>query len=160
MNQKLRFNAILLKHPKLDASYIEFPFDTMERYGKKGQVKVKALIDGKVEYRGSLANMGLGCHVLGITKEIRKQINKTYGDTLEIELEQDLEARIVSIPAIVGKAFAENIEAKTFFATLSYTNQKESMNWIDSAKKPETRDKRLGEMIILLRNRKRLNEQK
>jgi hypothetical protein len=32
----------------------DFPFSTEELFGKKGQVKIKALLDEKVEYRGSL----------------------------------------------------------------------------------------------------------
>jgi hypothetical protein len=38
---------------------------------QKGQVKIKAVFDDKVEYRGSLAKMKSECHILGLTQEIR-----------------------------------------------------------------------------------------
>ena len=33
------FSAIILKHPEMDASFVEFPFDVQKLFGKKGQVK-------------------------------------------------------------------------------------------------------------------------
>jgi hypothetical protein len=158
MNQVISFTAILIKHPDLDAGYIEFPYDVFELFGKKGQVKVKVLIDKTVTYRGSLANMGLGCHVLGITREIRNKLNKSYGDTLEIELQQDFEPREVIIPKDAGDLFINNPIAKAFFDTLSYTNRKEYISWIESAKKEETRKKRLSELILLLNQNKKLSD--
>ncbi|MCB1582734.1 MAG: DUF1905 domain-containing protein, partial [Xanthomonadales bacterium] len=74
-----RFMGKLHKHPKLNAAFIEFPYDVEKEFGTKGQVKVVADIDG-VSYRGSLAKMGHHCHKLGINQSIRQQINKNFGD--------------------------------------------------------------------------------
>jgi uncharacterized protein YdeI (YjbR/CyaY-like superfamily) len=47
----------------------------------------------------------------------------------------------------LNKAFSKNQKAKTFFDTLSFTNRKEYAVWITSARKEETREKRLQETI-------------
>ncbi|MFA5816744.1 MAG: DUF1905 domain-containing protein [Bacteroidales bacterium] len=64
-NRKIMFEAIIEQNKGMDAAYISFPYSVEELFGVKGQVKVKAMIDGKVLYRGSLANMGFECHILG-----------------------------------------------------------------------------------------------
>jgi len=68
------FEATIQKVPDRDGTYIEIPFDVEKEFGAK-RVKVKAKFDG-VEYRGSIVNMGQGCHIIGMTKDIRKEIGK------------------------------------------------------------------------------------
>jgi hypothetical protein len=63
----------------MDTAFITIPFDVEKAYGTKGQVKVKATFDG-YPYRGVIANMGIGCHILGLRKDIRAAIGKTVGD--------------------------------------------------------------------------------
>lgn len=136
------FNAKLLTHGDMDATYVEFPYSVEKLFNTKGQVRVKATIDG-VDYRGSLANMGTGCHILVVTKAIRQQIGKTHGDVVSISLEKDDKIREVTIPSDLAALFEKNKAAADFFASLSYTRQKEYVVWITSAKKVETREKRL-----------------
>jgi len=138
----------------IDGAYVTIPFDVMEVYGTKGQVKVKALFDGH-PYRGVLANMGLGCHVIIVRKDIRTAIGKQVGDIIKVEIEPDTEERIVEIPDDLAKVLAKNKKVKEFFDTLSFTNRKEYAIWIASAKKEETREKRLKLVIEKLRDRKK-----
>ncbi|WP_258561819.1 DUF1905 domain-containing protein [Chryseobacterium chendengshani] len=57
--QKINFKAIIQQNGTMNAAFVEFPFSVEELFGKKGQVKIKALFDETVEYRGSLAKMNL-----------------------------------------------------------------------------------------------------
>jgi len=139
----IKFSATIRRLEWMDAAFIEFPYNVEELFNKKGQVKVKALFDGKVEYRGSLAKMGLPCHFLGITKEIRKKLGKSFGDVIDVELEEDFEVREVIIPEDVALVLSQNPDAAEFFNSLSYTFRKEYIRWIETAKKEETRKKRL-----------------
>jgi uncharacterized protein YdeI (YjbR/CyaY-like superfamily) len=43
----------------------------------------------------------------------------------------------------LGKLFTKHKEAQEFFSSLSFTNQKEYVTWIEGAKKEETRQRRL-----------------
>lgn len=145
------FEGKILKQPELDGAYIEFPYDVEKEFGVKGQVKVHATFDG-YEYRGSLAKMGYTCHCLGITQKIRNEIGKQPGDLVHVILKQDSEPRIVELPEDFLQQLNDHPRAKDFFETLSYTNKKAFAVWIASAKKIETRSKRLAEAIYMLSN--------
>lgn len=153
--EPITFEAPIIQVEGMNASYVEFPFSTLELFGIRGQVKVKVVFDGKVEYRGSLANMGRNCHTLGITKAIRDELCKTFGDIVLVELEQDTEAREVVVPDDVQSLLSANTEEKAYFEKLSYTHRKEYINWITSAKKEETRAKRLIQFIEKLQQKKK-----
>lgn len=55
----------------------------------------------------------------------------------------DFEKRLVVPPVDLNKLFAKHKDAKEFFSSLSFTNQKEYVTWIEGAKKEETRQRRL-----------------
>jgi len=156
--KKVSFTAKIEKHPDMDAGYISFPYNVEKLYGVKGQVKVKVLFDKAVEYRGSLAKMGMPCHVLGVTKEIRYLTGKSFGDEIQVDLEKDTEERIVTVPEDAAIALGKNKIAKKFFNSLSFTDQKEYMHWIEMTKNPETRARRIGIFIEKLKEGKKFME--
>ena len=149
-NNPITFSAEIQQHQDINAAFVNFPFDTVELFGKKGQVKVKILLDDKVVYRSSLANMGGGCHRLGLTQAIRKELGKTFGDIVEVKLWEDKEERIVIVPNDVQELLNQNEKAKEFYDKMSYTYKKEYIHWIDDAKKEETRERRKVKMIEML----------
>jgi hypothetical protein len=55
----------------------------------------------------------------------------------------DFEKRLVVPPAELGSMFLKHKEAQQFFTSLSFTNQKEYVSWIEAAKKEDTRQRRL-----------------
>ena len=55
----------------------------------------------------------------------------------------DFEKRLVKAPVELDRLFTTHSEAKEFFSSLSFTNQKEYVTWIEGAKKVETRQRRL-----------------
>lgn len=146
----VQFKAVIKQNGEMNAAFVEFPFSTEEVFGKKGQVKIKAVFDDKVEYRGSLAKMKSECHILGLTQEIRKQIGKSFGYEVFVSLTEDKEERIVEIAEDIVLLFNENPDAKVLFDKMSYTHRKENIRWIEEAKKPETRENRKVKMIRMI----------
>ncbi len=151
----VQFKAVIKQNGEMNAAFVEFPFSTEEIFGKKGQVKIKAVFDDKVEYRGSLAKMKSECHILGLTQEIRKQLGKTFGDEVSVSLTEDKEERVVEIVEDIVLLFNENPDAKELFDKMSYTHRKEYIRWIEEAKKPETRENRKVKMIRMIMDRKK-----
>ncbi|WP_294300351.1 YdeI/OmpD-associated family protein [uncultured Chryseobacterium sp.] len=148
--ESVQFKAIIQQNGKMNAAFVEFPFSTKELFNKKGQVKIKAIFDEKVEYRGSLAKMKSECHFLILTQEVRKQLGKTFGDEVSVSLLEDKEERIVEIADDIALVFNENPEAKALFKNMSYTHKKEYIRWIEEAKNPETREARKTKMITMI----------
>ncbi|MGF2941013.1 DUF1905 domain-containing protein [Enterococcus xiangfangensis] len=72
-------------------AYVIFPYDVRTEFNK-GRVKVQATFDG-IDYQGSIVNMGVKnadgsiCYILGIRKDIRKQLNKEIGDTVKVTVQ-------------------------------------------------------------------------
>lgn len=143
-----KFEAIIKKMPDKDATFIEIPFDVEKEFGEK-RVKVKAKFDG-VEYRGSIVNMGLECHIIGITKSIRNQIGKCDGDRILVEVEKDVEVRKVELPIDFRCELEKNELALKFYNSISYSAKRKYYQWITSAKKEETRNKRIFEVVSKL----------
>ena len=78
----LEFDAVILRNEEMDAAYVEVPFDIKALFGK-GRLAVHATFDG-VPYDGQIVRMGTPCHIIGLRKDIRKQIGKTFGDTVHV----------------------------------------------------------------------------
>ena len=87
MNNKVyEFEAEIKKVPDIDGAYIEFPYDVREEFGK-GRVKVRATFDDVV-YDGSLVRMKTPNHIIGLRKDIRKQIEKSFGDIVSVTIKE------------------------------------------------------------------------
>ena len=54
------------------------------------------------------------------------------------------------LPLELKEAFKQDNQIAIFFNSLTYTNRKEYLNWINEAKKDETRQKRIEKTIELL----------
>jgi hypothetical protein len=78
----LEFDAVILQNEEMDAAYVEVPFDVKALFGK-GRLLVHATFDG-VPYDGQIVKMGTPCYIIGVRKDIRKQIGKSFGDTVHV----------------------------------------------------------------------------
>ena len=73
-------------------AYVPFPYDIRAEFGK-GRVKVHATFDD-IPYDGNVVNMGVKntdgsvCYIIGILKDIRKQIGKQPGNTVHVIIEE------------------------------------------------------------------------
>jgi hypothetical protein len=89
-NKTYEFTAVIKEVPDIDGAYIEFPYDLKKEFGK-GRLKVHAQFDGE-PYDGSIVNMGLKnkdgsiCYIIGIRKDIRAKINKTFEDKVNVKI--------------------------------------------------------------------------
>lgn len=145
-SNSLSFTATIEAPGHGGGAFISIPFNVEKTFGTKGHIKVKAWFDG-YPYRGILANMGSGCHVIIIRKDIQKAIGKKPGDKIHVTLEHDLQERVVDVPEDLQQAFLKAPEAQKFYNSLSFTNRKEYAVWITSPKRQDTRDKHLAETI-------------
>jgi hypothetical protein len=130
-------------------AYVLFPYDTEKEFATKGRVPVKATFNG-VPYTGSLIKYRNPLHMMGVLKSIREQIGKGPGDTIEVVVWRDEEVRTVEVPAQFEKLIKKE-GLLPVFEKLSYTHRKEYCRWITDAKKEETRLKRLGKAIEMLK---------
>lgn len=144
--KKFCFDAIIKKDSELDAAYIEFPYNVETAFGKKGRIKVKVMFDD-FEYRGSMVRMGHPCHIIGLNKKVREAISKSPNDIVHVIVVEDIEDRLVEIPLDFTNAMLMHAGANEKFHSLSYTLRKEYVEWINAAKKQQTRINRIERCI-------------
>ncbi|HWB63749.1 MAG TPA: YdeI/OmpD-associated family protein [Chitinophagales bacterium] len=131
--------------------YVAFPYNVKKEFGKS-RVPYKCTIDGE-PYRGTLVKYGTPHHIILVLKAIREKINKAAGDEVDIWLTEDKEERKIDIPAALTKVLKQHgLEAA--FSKLSYTHQKEYVNWVNQAKQEETRTRRIAKIPGMLKQKK------
>ncbi|WP_158289623.1 YdeI/OmpD-associated family protein [Paenibacillus flagellatus] len=144
------FEAVLIRPEGTGTwTYVKVPFSVEQAYGTKGQFKVKGTVNG-VPLRGSLMPNGDGTHYLVVNRSVREEAGVTAGDVVRVELEADLDERTVDVPGDLLAALDANEAAAAFFVKLSYSHRKEYVEWIVSAKKDETRIRRIGQAIEMM----------
>jgi len=86
MSQLYEFDAVILQNEDLDAAFVEVPYDIRAVFGK-GRLPVIATFDG-FPYQGSIVKMGHPCFIIGVRKDIRKAINKSFGDIVHVTFKE------------------------------------------------------------------------
>jgi hypothetical protein len=142
----MRFRTKILPAGKTAAG-IEVPAKVVAALGSSKRPPVRATING-FTYRSTVAVMG-GKFMLGVSNEVRANAGVAAGDTVDIDLELDTEAREVPIPPDFAAALARDVNAKKFFEGLSYSKKLRLVIPID-VKDAETRKRRISETVARL----------
>jgi hypothetical protein len=111
---------------------------------KKARLPIAGTADGH-PFRTSAAPMG-GEHCFVFTRELQAATGKRAGDSVKFEIWADDAPRTVEVPADLAAALKKS-KAKAGFDSLSYTHQKEYVKWVEEAKRPETRARRVAETV-------------
>jgi Bacteriocin-protection, YdeI or OmpD-Associated/Domain of unknown function (DUF1905) len=106
---------------------------------------VVATVNG-TEYRSRLMVYG-GKTYLGLRKDLLRRIGAGAGDTVQIELTEDREERVVTEPPELLEALAANPEARKAYDSLAYSHRLEYARWIGEGKQSETRVTRTAKTI-------------
>jgi hypothetical protein len=141
-----RFKAVLQTSGKGAATSITIPFDVPTAFGKRGRVAVRGTING-VAYRSSVFRMGDAPHFMVVNRRMREATGLQAGQTASVVMERDDEARSVEVPADFDAALRANAEALVAWGRLSFTHQREHVEAITEAKRPETRARRIAKSI-------------
>ena len=149
MSEKKTYKAIIENAGGSGGAYVRVPFDVEKVFGKK-RVPVNATIDGE-PYRGTLVRMGEPYHILIVLKGIREKIGRTFGDEVEVILEEDVEVRVVEVPVDFQQALEKDPAAQAAFKKLSYTRQREYLRALLEAKREETRRARIAKTLEMLK---------
>ena len=124
----------------------------MAFFGTRARVPVKVTVHG-VTMPMSIAPMG-GKHVLGFRRELAEQAKIKVGDTVQVTIEADTTERTIEAPEDLARAFRKNAAAKRAWDALAYTHKREHAQAITSAKKPETRARRIEKTLEMLSARR------
>jgi hypothetical protein len=119
----------------------------------KVRAPVKVTLNGYT-YRSTIAAMG-GPPCVPLRRSNREAAGLLGGETLDVRLDLDEDTREVTPPPDLVRALESSPGALDRWRALSYTHQKEHVEAIESAKKPETRARRVANAIGMIQGGKR-----
>lgn len=144
-SEKQEFDVTLFKDEGSTGVGFVVPFNVKKIYGTDEPVKVRGTIDGH-PYRGSIAPHS-GKHYMVIRRDVREAIAKTGGDTIHVVMERDLTEQTVMLPQDFKEALVKDPVVKAAFDKLSHADQQAWVEWIDGAKKAQTRASRISKAV-------------
>jgi hypothetical protein len=129
-------------------TYISIPFKPNEVWGVKQRHHITGTING-CKVRGSLGSDGTS-YFLPLGAAWRRDNGLEAGAAVEVILSAEGPQMAQLAPDVV-QALAAEPAAKAFFEGLATFYRNGYIKWIEGAKRPETRQARLTEMIELLK---------
>jgi hypothetical protein len=144
--ERQRFSGTLAESGR-GGHWVEVPFDARVVFGQ-ARPPVKGTVNG-TPLRSRLSVYG-GRTYLGLRAEIRSAAGIAAGDPVQVELELDDEPREVDVPPALAAALADDAGAQRAFDALAFTHRREYAEWIASAKRDETRERRVAKALELL----------
>lgn len=117
------------------------------------RARVRVTINA-ADLRTTLAVYG-GKSYIGLRKEYREAAGIALGSEVDVVVELDAEPRSVDCPADFAAVLEADAEAAAAFERLSLTHQREYVSWVTSARRSETRARRLAAAPALLKNGRR-----
>jgi hypothetical protein len=138
----VRFEATIVREGS--ACFIPLPFDPKAVFGKV-RAPVRVTVNGHT-YRSTIAAMG-GPPCIPLRRSHREAAGLEGGETIEVEVVLDTEARVVTPPEDLRRALETEPSAWKRWQALSYTHQREHVEAVEEAKKPETRARRIAAAV-------------
>jgi len=109
-------------------------------------VPVKVTINGYT-WRSTVGNRA-GIQYIVVNSDARRGAGVKAGDFVTIALEPDSEKREIKIPLPLQKALGAKLTQR--LNSLSFTHKKEFIVWYSTAKKEDTRTRRVQKMKLML----------
>ncbi len=126
-------------------TYVLLPdFPPLRKTGK-GTYRVRGHIDGFELKQYNLLPTKSAAMILPINAAVRKKINKKEGDFVQVILFSDHSPFVV--PEYFLVSLMDSPKAMIFFKSLSESNQKYFVDWIEASKKTETKVDRMLKTI-------------
>ncbi len=152
----LRFEAQLFQHPKTAKTdfqtLLNVPEWVSKKFSSRGMTKVEGTINGH-PFRAALEPNTSGSYWLRVNKAMLKGAGAHAGDTVKLAiLGPEPEP---TVPADLRVALTTSHEAKTLWDDLTTMGRRDWVRWIESAKQPETRARRVTRTVEQLSSGKR-----
>ena len=133
-------------------AWVLLPLEALEALGGGHRFRVTGSADG-VPLESSTMSRGGGSVVVGLHKATRIAAGVDLGDSVTMRLRRDERPREVVVPEDLAAALSADRTAQEVYDRLAFTHRKEYVEWIESAKRPETRSRRVAQTIARLRAR-------
>ena len=143
--------TVELERVQKTATLFRIPFDLEEAFGRK-RPPVRVTIRGHTWRTTPGVYDGVGLVV--VNRSVKAATGVDAGDRVRVEMELDTEPRTVRVPADLKAALAADAAVEAAFAALSFTHRREYVEWVEEAKREETRLRRIAATVERVREGK------
>jgi Bacteriocin-protection, YdeI or OmpD-Associated/Domain of unknown function (DUF1905) len=157
-DSRIRFKAKLLQ-PATPArgnpwAFLVLPESASSRLPTRGMTTVDGTING-YPFKATLEPDGERCHWLKVNRKMRDAAGAAAGDVVILELTPAVVDPDPKVPPDLRKALAAAPKARALWSEITPKARTDWVQWIISAKKPETRARRVMNACKMLASGKR-----
>lgn len=142
-------SEIKLLEGKMKWKVVYFPYSVREVFNTNSKVSIQIIVDGH-EFEHTLLPSKNG-HYFVYNEFIRRAVQKELGDKLHVVLKKCEEKRKIVVPDYITKNLEEHHVLNTFLEQPDYI-KREQINYIELAKKEETKNRRILTLIDKLKD--------
>jgi hypothetical protein len=157
---KIRFSAKLFRPAATPTrsrgswTFLTLTKDASAKLPSRGMTTIEGTING-LPFRATLEPDGQKGHWLKVNRKLREATGADAGDVVTLEIapaEEELEPKV---PADLRKALAAAPKARALWSDITLIARRDWIQWITSAKQPETRARRIENACSMLAGGKR-----
>jgi hypothetical protein len=147
----IKYNTTIQKFDeqgeKTGWTYIVIPAEQAQKLkpGNKKSFRVKGKLDNHAIKQVALLPMGEGDFIMPLNADVRKAIGKRKGAQLQVQLVAD--DADFQFSKEMMECLADEPKAMANFKKLSGSEQKYFSKWVDSAKTPDTKARRIVQTL-------------
>lgn len=137
--------------------YFEIKKQLVEQFEKKSKTRFVCTVDNSYVFSCGLNHLGDGNYFVMLTKDRIKMINKTVGDSIDVQLEEDTSKLGVEIPEVLEILLEQDPRLNAKFLQLTPGKQRSiifQMNKIKDLNKQVAKTIELIDSIDLYRKNK------
>ena len=155
---KIRFKAKLFR-PAASAkaeswAFLTLPKNASAKLPSRGMTTVEGTING-FPFRATLEPDGQKSHWLKVSRKMRQSAGADAGDIVTLEIASAGAEPEPRVPADLRKALAAAPKARALWSDITPVARRDWIQWITSAKRPETRTRRIDNACAMLASGKR-----
>jgi Bacteriocin-protection, YdeI or OmpD-Associated/Domain of unknown function (DUF1905) len=132
--------TVELERVQKTGTMFRVPFDLEEAFGR-ARPPVKVTIRGHT-WRTTPGVYG-GVGFIVVNREVKAATGVDAPERVRVVVALDTDPRTVRVPADLRAALGADESAKKAFAKLSFSHRRDYVEWVEEAKKPETRARRI-----------------
>ena len=140
--------TVQLERVGTTATMFKVPFDLKEAFGR-ARPPVVVTIRGHAWRTTPGVYGGVG-HVV-VNREVKAATGVDAPQRVQVTMELDTAPRRVTVPKDLRAALEDDATTKQAFSKMSYTHRREYVDWIEEAKRPETRARRVQATVDRVR---------
>ena len=157
-DSRIRFRARLLR-PAAPAkvrswTFLTLPKDATAKVSSRGMTTVEGTING-FPFRATLEPDGQGSHWLRVNRKMCEAAGADAGDVVSLEIAASGKEPEPRVPEDLRKALAAAPKARALWSDITPVARRDWIHWIVSAKRPETRTRRVDNACAMLAAGKR-----